>query len=204
MHSKVHRVRRATTDDVPGLIALWKSAHLPADELDKRFTEFQIVETADGKLLGAIGLQIVGAEGKIHSEAYSDFGLTDQLRPLLWERLLNVATNHGLFRLWTNESAPFWKKDCGFISPPVEALAKLPPQFGKAAAMLQLKEDRAAPAALEAEFARFRAEEGARSQKMFRQARLFKGLAWGLSVLLFIFVAIGVVYLLRARSTLPH
>lgn len=204
MNAGAYRVRRATTDDVPGLIALWKSAHLPADGLDKRFTEFQIVETADGKLLGAIGLQIIGADGRIHSEAYSDFGLTDQLRPSLWERLLTVANNHGLFRLWTDEPAPFWKKECGFVAPPSEALGKFPPQFGKASGMLQLKEDRAAPAALEAEFARFKAEEGARSEKMFRQARLFKGIAITLSILLFILVAIGVTYMLRYRARLPH
>lgn len=205
MNSAAYRVRRATTDDLEALISLWKSAQLPAEELDKRFTEFQMIEGADGKLLGAIALKIAGSEGKLHSEAFSDFGLTDQLRPLLWERLLSVATNHGLFRLWTDEPAPYWKKECGFITPAGEALAKFPLQFGKADAkmqVLQLKEDRAAPSSLEAEFALFKAEEKERSQKMYRQARLFKSVAVGLSVVLFIFVAIGLIYLFRYRSRL--
>jgi len=200
-----YKVRRATTDDLDALIALWKSAQLPADELDKRFTEFQIVEADNGKLLGALGLQIAGAEGKVHSEAYLDFGLTDLLRPLLWERLVKVASNNGLFRLWTNEPAPFWKKECGFVQSPVDVAAKIPEQFGNRKMnwlFLQLKEDRAAPNTLDAEFARFKAEEKERTEKMYQQARMFRGVAWGLAVLLFIFVGVGVIYLLRARSGL--
>ncbi len=207
MNSATYRVRRATTDDLDQLISLWQSAQLPVQNLDKRFTEFQVVEDADGKLAGAIGLQISGSEGKIHSEAYSDFGLTDQLRPLLWERLRSVANNHGLFRLWTDESAPFWKKEGGFSAPAADALAKIPAQFGGEKinwSFLQLKEDRAAPNSLEAEFARFKAEEKERTDQMFQQARMLKGVAWGLAVILFIFVAVGVIYLMRSRSNLPH
>ncbi|MEO6036243.1 MAG: hypothetical protein ABIQ35_13385 [Verrucomicrobiota bacterium] len=203
MNPSGYKVRRATTDDVAELLSLWKSAHLPAEELDKRFTEFQIVQGAEGKLLGATGLKIAGSEGKLHSEAFFDFGLTDPLRPLLWERIQSVATNHGLFRLWTEEPAPFWKKECGFIPPSGETLAKYPVQFGKADArllVLQLKDDRAAPSSLDAEFALFKAEEKERSEKMFRQARLFKGVAIGLSVVLFVFVAIGLMYLFRYRN----
>jgi len=205
MKSPDYRVRRATTDDMKALILLWRSVSLRAEELDKRFTEFQIVERADGTLLGAIGLRIAGSDGKIHSEAFSDFGLTDQLRPLLWERIMGVATNHGLFRLWTDEPAPFWKKECGFITPSGEALAKFPAHFGKTDSrlqVLQIKEDRAAPASLDAEFAMFKAQEKERSDKMFQQARLFKNVALALSVLLFVFVIFGVVYLLRYRDRL--
>lgn len=205
MNSAEYRVRRATTDDMRALISLWKSVDLPTDALDKRFTEFQIVENAGGTLLGAIGLRIAGSEGCIHSEAYSDFGLTDQLRPLLWERLLGVATNHGLFRLWTVEAAPFWRKECGFNSPSGETLAKFPTQFGQRDSkfqVLQLKEDRAAPASLDAEFALFKAQEKERSDKMFQQARLFKSVAIGLSVVLFVFVIIAITYLLRYRDRL--
>lgn len=205
MNSEGYRVRRATTDDMGALVPLWKSGHLPAEQLDKRFTEFQIVESADGKLLGAIGLRIAGSEGQIHSEAYSDFGLTDRLRPLLWERLLSVAANHGLFRLWTDEPAPFWKKECGFSGPSGEALARFPVQFGKANSkiqVLQLKDDRAAPNSLDAEFALFKAEEKERSQKMYQQARFFKSVAIGLSVVVFICFVIGLIILFRYRDRL--
>ncbi|MEO6181982.1 MAG: hypothetical protein ABIP71_02520 [Verrucomicrobiota bacterium] len=207
MNSENYRVRRATTDDLSQLVLLWKSAVLPSQELEKRFTEFQVAEGPDGKILGAIGMQIGGSEGKIHSEAYTDFALTDELRPLLWQRLGSVAANHGLFRLWTDESAPFWKKNCGFGEPSVEARAKAPASFGDVTPnwlTLQLREDLAEPTALEAQFARFKAEEQQRTQKMFEQARLFKGIAWGMAVLLFIFVVVGVVYLMRYRANLPH
>lgn len=202
-----YRVRRATTDDVEQLISLWRSAHLPVEELDKRFTEFQVVEVADGKLLGAIGLQIAAHEGKIHSETYSDFALTDQLRPLLWERLQSVANNHGLFRVWTDESAPFWKRNCGFVEVSANVLEKIPVQFGKKQSswlILQLKEDRAAPSVIEAEFARFKAEEKDRNDKIFQQARMLKGILRVLVVLLFVGCVIGFVYLFRMRSNLQH
>lgn len=207
MNSANYRVRRATTDDLDQLILLWQSTQLPAQELDKRFTEFQIVEDKDGKLLGAIGLQIIGAEGKIHSEAYSDFGLTDQLRPRLWERLRSIANNHGLFRFWTDEPAPFWKKECGFIDATADVMGKIPANFtgGKTSwFFLQLKEDRAEANSLDAEFARFKAEEKENTDKMFQKARLFKGIAWGLAGLLFVFVTIGVVYLMRYKNNLPR
>jgi len=119
------RVRRATLDDIGQLTALWKSMQLPTDELSKRITEFQIGESTEGKLLGAVGLQLAEKQGRIHSEGFTDFSFADQLRPLLWERMQAVATNHGLTRFWTREKAPFWNH-CGLSKPAPEALAKLP------------------------------------------------------------------------------
>ncbi|MEP6663750.1 MAG: hypothetical protein ABJC04_08810 [Verrucomicrobiota bacterium] len=201
-----YRVRRATTDDVAELNLLWRAAHLPANELEKRFTEFQVAVDAEGRLAGAIGLQIAGAEGKLHSETYADFGLADTLRPLLWERLRNVAANHGVFRLWTDETAPFWKKNCGFVATGAETMSRFPVQFGSGKTpwlVLQLREDRAAPDVLEAEFARFKIEGVDHTEKMRQQARMFKGIAIGLSVLLFVFVAFSVFYLFRYKDRLP-
>ncbi len=205
MNSETYRVRRATTDDLDQLVLLWQSALLPAHELEKRFTEFQVAEGMGGKIFGAIGMQIAGSSGKIHSEAYTDFALTDELRPLLWQRLGSVAANHGLFRLWTDERAPFWRKDCGFAEATAEVRAKAPADFGEIKpnwVTLQLREDLAEPTVLEAQFAQFKAEEQQRTQKMFEQARLFKGIAWGMAVLLFVLVAIGVVFLMKHRASL--
>ena len=39
-------IRRATVDDLPALRSLWAAARLPADELENRLTEFQVVEDA--------------------------------------------------------------------------------------------------------------------------------------------------------------
>src|SRR5947207_1815499 len=110
----VYQVRRATVDDLPQLIVLRKAAHLPATDLEKRFTEFQVVENAEGKLAAAIGLQISQQQGLLHSEMVLDFSLADKLRPRLWERVEKVAANHGLFRVWTQETAPYWKQT-GFV-----------------------------------------------------------------------------------------
>ena len=85
MTSPNYRVRRATLDDIGQLTSLWQSMALPVEELARRITEFQITEGVDGKVLGAIGLQIAQRHGRIHSEGFTDFALADHLRPLLWE-----------------------------------------------------------------------------------------------------------------------
>src|SRR5258706_1764046 len=120
-----YRVRRATLDDIGQLNSLWQSMHFPADDLAKRITEFQIAEGMDGKLAGAVGLQISERQGRLHSEGFTDFALADELRPQLWERVQSVATNHGLIRLWTQEHAPFWSH-CGLAKADDESLQKLP------------------------------------------------------------------------------
>src|SRR5215212_3610682 len=120
-----YRVRRATLDDISQLTSIWKSMHFPADDLAKRITEFQVAEGADGKVLGGVGLQIAQKQGRVHSEFFSDFALAEQLRPLLWDRVHAVATNHGLLRLWTQEQAPFWSH-CGLLVPEAATLEKLP------------------------------------------------------------------------------
>jgi N-acetylglutamate synthase-like GNAT family acetyltransferase len=120
------RVRRAVVDDLGPLAELWRAAHMRGESLEKQFTDFQVAEDGAGRLQAAVALQISGPSGRIHSEAIADFALADTLRPLLWERLRAVAQNHGLFRLWTQESAPFWKKDAGFAPASKEAKEKFP------------------------------------------------------------------------------
>ena len=110
-------MRRATLDDIGQLTAMWESMYYPTEELARRVTEFQVAEGPDGKVLGALGLQIAERQGRVHSEAFSDFALSEQLRPLLWDRVHAVATNQGLLRVWTQEQAPFWNH-CGLASWP--------------------------------------------------------------------------------------
>src|SRR5437762_8547707 len=82
-----YQLRRATLDDVPQLMELWKSFGFPVADLSKHVTEFQVAQTPEGKLVGALGLQIAERHGRVHSEAFGDFALADQLRPLLWDRI---------------------------------------------------------------------------------------------------------------------
>jgi N-acetylglutamate synthase-like GNAT family acetyltransferase len=182
-------VRRATTDDLPSLKALWRSMLLPADELEKRLTEFQVAETADGKLLGAIGIQIAGRHARLHSESYLDFAYADAARQLFWERLQTLASNHGVFRLWTQESSPFWS-GYGFRSANAAKLAGLPPEWQPARGewfTLQLKDEEKIAKALDKDFAGFMSLQKQNTERTFQQARTLK------TVITVIGFAIGIV-----------
>lgn len=192
--------RRATTDDLGALVALWQTAHLPAHELEKHFTDFQVAIDHNGRLSGAIGIDVVGKEARVHSEAYIDFGMTDSIRPLLWQRVQTLAQNLGLFRLWTIESAPYWKKEIGFVEANAAMREKLPERFGSREQpwmTLQLRDEVAAPEHLEKEFAMFREAQRAETERMFQQARNLKILATLLAALLLFFVIVAGIYLLR-------
>jgi N-acetylglutamate synthase-like GNAT family acetyltransferase len=197
-----YRVRRATTDDLAQLIHLWSTAQFPVADLEKRFTEFQVVATATGEVVAAIGLQVAGTDGRIHSEWFSDFALSEDLRTPLWERLQTVASNHGLFRLWTEESAPFWKKAAGFSNPPGDLVSRLPAEFGAARAgwlVLRLKDESADPNLLEAQFAMFRDAERARLEKLLQRAHAVKMVGTGIAVILFLLALGTLVWFVRHR-----
>ncbi|HZM01435.1 MAG TPA: hypothetical protein VFC44_00300 [Candidatus Saccharimonadales bacterium] len=197
-----YRTRRATTDDLEELSALWRSAHLPVAELEKQFTDFQIAESDEGKLLGAIGMQIEGNQGRVYAEAFLDFGLTDTLRPLLWQRLQVVAQNHGLFRLWTVEAAPYWKKDAGFAAPDPDVLPKLPPIFGPPSATwlaLRLRDEGADLEHLEKALAMFKEAERAKLEILLRRGKAMRIFGTVLAGLLFLFALILLFNVLRHR-----
>ncbi|MFM7100626.1 MAG: hypothetical protein ACKO3N_05605, partial [Verrucomicrobiota bacterium] len=101
--------RRATVEDLPALEALWQRAGLPAEQLEKFVTEFQVVEDGDGVLRGAIGLQRDGDQALLHSEALGVEEGAEAVRGALWARLQVLARNQGVVRLWTLEDAPFWR-----------------------------------------------------------------------------------------------
>ena len=129
MNAPSFRARRATLDDLPVLRPLWSAGQLDALHLEKRLTDFQVAETTEGQLVAAIGLQVDGTHGLIHSECFLDAAQIDTLRPLFWERLLTVAHNRGLTRLWTLERIPFWHEH-GFRKIEAEIKRKFPPAFG--------------------------------------------------------------------------
>lgn len=198
-----YQFRRATSDDIRQLVALWTEAQLPAMELEKRFTEFQVAEGPDGKIVGALGLQLSEKQGRLHAEAIPDFAMADHLRPLLWQRLQSVAANHGLVRLWTQETAPFWRQQ-GFESPDAQAQEKLPASFGAESRgwlTLKLKDEvNTAMALLEQEFARFREAEKEETERRMQQARFLKFVATALAVVLFGFVCAALFYVVRNRQ----
>ena len=186
-----YRVRRATLDDIGQLTALWESMQYPIQELARRVTEFQVAEGGDGKVLGAVGLQIVERQGLVHSEVFSDFALAEHLRPLLWDRVHAVATNHGLLRVWTQEQAPFWNH-CGLVKADTAALEKLPALWrGPSPAWLTLKlrEDVETVISLDKEFTLFMESEKQRTERVFQRARTVKTTATVIAFVLAIAVA---------------
>jgi N-acetylglutamate synthase-like GNAT family acetyltransferase len=197
MTSLNHRVRRATLDDLPGLKALWNSMHLPADDLERRLTEFQLVETSAGRLVGTLGFQISAQQGWLHSESYEDFAVADDVRPLLFERLKSLAANHGVLRLWTLEKSPFWTRQ-SFQPATPEALKKLPESWaasGPGWLTLQLK-DEAAIVSLEKELALFMETEKRRTEQVLGQARTIKSIATAIAVILAVCILVAAAYLL--------
>ena len=205
MTASDYRMRRATLEDIGKLTQLWKSMRFPVEELSKRVTEFQIAEDAEGNLLGAIGLQIAERQGRIHSEGFNDFALAEQLRPMLWDRLNSLATNHGLLRLWTKEDAPFWNR-CGLAKADAEALAKLPliwrnePQEWLT---LKLKDDVDALLSVEKEFALFMQTEKQRTERTFQQAKVLKTIATLVAIVLLGLVVLGAFLVIR-RNFMRH
>jgi N-acetylglutamate synthase-like GNAT family acetyltransferase len=187
MSSSAFRIRRATIDDLPTLKVMWDSMRIPNTDLDRRLTEFQVAEDAAGNVVGTVGFQILGRHGLIHSEAFSDFGVADHVRPLFWQRIEALVLNHGVARLWTRENTPFWTHS-GLVRADEEALQRLPEAWDRSAPgwlTLRLK-DEDIIASLEKEFDMFVAAERARTVETVGSAKKFKsGL---LTVLLLIFL----------------
>ena len=206
MSPSTFRVRRATLDDIAQLTDLWNSMGYPVEELARRITEFQVGEDSEGRLLGAIGLQIAERQGLVHSEAFGDFAYADRLRPLLWDRLLAVASNHGLLRIWTREQAPFWNH-CGLARPHADALEKLPAVWRGPSSgwlTLKLKEDIEAVMSLDKEFALFMQSEKQRTQRTLKHARILKVVATLIAFVVLVFAIAGAVLLIRRNPELLH
>lgn len=194
-------VRRATIEDLPRLVHLWQQENLPWQELEKRFKEFQVAE-ANGEITGVLGLEISGLEGCLHSEVFAYPEQSDALREVLLERAKVVSQNHGLIRLWTQLGTPFWNR-CGFRYADGELLSKLPTPFNRTPLpwqFLQLRDEVAAPASIEKEFAMFKEMEKERTDKIFRQAKTLKLVAAVIVMAVFVLLAFWVVAWFRARG----
>ena len=172
---------------------------LPAGELEKRLTEFQVMVTADGQIVGAIGVQIIRQHALLHSEGYTDFSMADAARELFWERIQTIAAHHGVFRLWTQEKSPFWAR-WGFQPANAETLARLPEEWKCSDEKwlgIQLKDEEAI-AALDKELAQFRELEKKRTAETLEQART---MTKTFTVILFILgiILIGAAFFLLMR-----
>jgi len=205
MNATDFKARRATIDDLPALTALWQSMRLGTQGLDRRLTEFQVATDASGKLVGAIGFQLVGKQGLIHSEGFTDFGVADIVRPMLMERLEMVAANNGTVRAWTKEVAPFWKQ-AGMLAPDAEALGKLPPAWSNHPGewlTIKLREDVEEVLSMDKEFELFKQSAAQQSEIAINQAKTLKTIATIAAVILAIIVLVGSIYMMKNNISLP-
>jgi len=203
MTASTNRVRRATLDDLGTLRPLWDSMHFPVADLEKRLTEFQVVESASGKIIGVFGFQITGRHGRIHSEAFPDFALADAARESFWDRLKNLASNHGILRLWTQENAPFWKQR-GLQPANADTLKKLPEGWTNAEpawSTLQLKDEEII-VSVEKELAMYMESEKLRTAKTFETARAIKKLAIIVGIIFAMFVLGASVYMIQKNPNI--
>ncbi len=206
MTSPGYRVRRATLDDIGQLTELWQSMNFRIEDLARRITDFQVAEAETGEIVGAVALQVLERQGLIHSEGFTDFAVADKLRPMLWDRLNSVATNHGLLRLWTRERTPFWTHS-GLGKPDAETLEKLPKPWREPSAewlTLKLKEDLDEVISADQEFRLFMESEKRRTERAFQQARILKFVATLIALAIFIVVVAGAFLLLRKNPQLLH
>ena len=192
-------IRRATLDDLPALRSLWDSAGLPADELENRLTEFQVVE-AQGAIAGAMGVQVVRQHVRFHSEDYVDFSIADAARELFWERIQKLAANLGVFRVWTQEASPFWTH-WGFHPARAEQLARLPDEWkhlGDRWLTLELKNEDAINEAMKQRLAGLVNSEQQQTARLAAQA---KNLRLFFTI---VFFAIGIIGIALAAYLLIH
>jgi N-acetylglutamate synthase-like GNAT family acetyltransferase len=173
-----HQVRRATIDDIVALRRLWRQGQLPVAALEKRLTEFQVVETPDGRVMGAIGLKVDQQQGELHSLVLQDSALAEELHPRLWERIQALARNYGLHRLWlTNAASLFWF-DQGFEMAGNELMTKRPASFGEGGEgrwlTLKLREAPATTPSIEAELALLRLAQKEEAERIQRRAKALR------------------------------
>lgn len=195
-------IRRATVDDLPQLIELWKQEQLPWETLEKRFTEFQVAVDGRGTIWAALGIRIARHQAQLHSEVFRQWDIADALRERFWERIESLSHNHSLTLLWTQLTSPFWH-GYGFHPPTAETWQRFPPEFGDQGGpwtVLSLRPEPVPTVDLEREFDRFAEAERHRTEAALEQARWLKRLATILALLLFLGVLVGMSYLLFRSS----
>ena len=193
------RGRRATSDDVPALEQMWQATGLPLEALEPKFTEFQVIEDPLGTLVAAVGIRVAGKDALLHDETIPEFGAADAVRPVMWQRLQAIANNHGVIRVWTQESAAFWRQ-AGFGQASGDELAKLPAPFRTAdnSWLLLVLRDEDLIKKAEQEFALFHQEEQARIDQLKSQGKIWQWIATVIAIVLFVFVVVGAVRMMKS------
>ncbi len=167
--------------------------------IERHMTDFQVAVDEHGSLMGAIALEVYQLNGRIHSELFADFGVSEPLRDLLWERIQSIAKSRGLAMLWTQETAPFWKRN-GLSPAEAGDLAKLPDGWKNQSApwlTMKLRDEQLLRHALDKEFVQL-AERAKQAEKVkIGSISTIKYAAIGFSVIVAILGVIFCILLLR-------
>lgn len=194
--------RRATLDDLESLRGLWQESRLPDYELEKRFTEFQVAVDAQDWIVGALGLRTAGRHGQVHSFAVRREDREDELARALWERMLALAQQQNLHRVWTRESRLDWIA-LGFVVAEARDLNALPATFGPADEtkwlVRRLRDDPLKMIAAEEQLEAFLELEHLRTERLVRRSRMLKTLATAFAALLFGLALFGLFLVLRRK-----
>jgi hypothetical protein len=182
------QVRRATVDDLPKVHRFFEAQKLPAATLEKRLTDFQAAFNEQEEVVAVAGLHLEKQQGRIHTIQTIAGEKEAELQKILWDRIQSVARNHGLYRLWMEP--PLWPGQ-SLPAATVKELERLPPTFGdknKPWHVLQLKEELEQALSLDREFELFTLSQKEDAEKVMRQAKALKTLAYVIAAL---FVAVA-------------
>lgn len=200
-------VRRATLDDLPKLVPLWKLEQLPWAEFERRFKEFQVAESDEGEILGAIGVQVAGLEARLHSEAFAHFDQADTLRERFWARIKVMGENQGWVRVWSELSSHTWRQ-LGFDPSNPEQMAHLPELFSQVGTgnwtVIQLKEDKVSGPSVDAEFQILKMAYQEENQRLMKRARALRNFSILLAAGLVGWMAWWGIKLFKNKDRLPR
>ena len=205
MSQAAYQIRRATIEDLPALVQLWKDNGMPFQELEKRLTEFQVVLSENGAIIGAVGFFILARNALIHHEAFLLPEIEEILRELVWQRIEVLVKNHAIARLWTMEEAPFYQHFAGMKVAASEEMQNFPVIFGdsnKKWLTLKLHDDTHHSVDVDTHLELFRQHQQLEMEQLAKRTKLWRAVATMLSVILFIAVVVwGVLILLKRPIT---
>jgi hypothetical protein len=153
--------------------------------------------------VGCIGLHLSGGQAEVHNEMYRARELEIATASALWERVLRVAQNHGIHRIWSRGEPRI--KERGFVAPMAEDLRELPGAFGKRDEqwfVLKLRE--APPTSLaERELELMVQAKTDAAAKTLQRARAIRFVASVIALIILLAVVVALLFLLRKLSGSP-
>lgn len=187
MSSSEFKIRRVHVADLNELRSVWRAAGIYSLELEKRFTEFQIVIDCEAAIVASFGIDVRKKDGHIHSLAFRANAPKEELQEVVWKRAQNLAENHGLLRLWAPDE-PFWK-DVGFAQPDEKArkqAAELYEATMDRRLVLTLRDEADIQKLAEAQFELFQQNTIAERERIMERSQVYRNIAIAVALLVII------------------